>query len=167
MSFPKGHHHTAKAKAKISTALKGKRPYEMTENIRTNMSASHKGHHLSARAKKNLQIGLRKLHGTWDGVLYKNGHDKHLRRTYGVADDEYKAMLRAQRHRCAICKSQTPNRLGSKRFAIDHDHKTGKVRGLLCHKCNTALGLVGDDIETLENMMKYLKEKQNDSRKSF
>lgn len=51
---------------------------------------------------------------------------------------------------CEICG-------GSTRMAYDHNHKTGEFRGWLCMKCNTALGLVGDKVETLEKMIEYLK----------
>ncbi len=43
-----------------------------------------------------------------------------------------------------------------RRLCIDHDHRTNKPRGLLCHNCNTALGLIGDDISTLANLINYL-----------
>jgi|DEB0MinimDraft_4_1074332.scaffolds.fasta_scaffold82317_1 hypothetical protein len=52
--------------------------------------------------------------------------------------------------KCATCGS-------TNRLCIDHDHKTNKPRGLLCHNCNTALGLVGDNLETLTNLIEYLK----------
>jgi len=65
-------------------------------------------------------------------------------------------MHRKQRGRCGICGKK----LRSKRykaFAVDHDHKTGRIRGLLCAKCNTALGLLDDDIERLERAAKWIK----------
>ena len=52
--------------------------------------------------------------------------------------------------KCAACGS-------TNRLCIDHDHETNKPRGLLCHNCNTALGLVGDNLETLTNLIEYLK----------
>ncbi len=50
----------------------------------------------------------------------------------GVTDDQYERLLAAQGGHCALCPS-TPK---TRRLAVDHDHKTGKVRGLLCHRCN-------------------------------
>ena len=52
-----------------------------------------------------------------------------------------------------ICKSPP----GHKSLHIDHDHKTGKVRGLLCHGCNTAIGLMKDDVNILTKAIEYLK----------
>ena len=52
--------------------------------------------------------------------------------------------------KCEACGS-------TNRLCIDHDHKTNKPRGLLCHNCNTALGLVGDNLEILSNLIAYLK----------
>ena len=53
----------------------------------------------------------------------------------GVTDDEYARLLEAQGGGCAICGAKPKTR----RLHVDHDHKTGKVRGLLCHRCNRAL----------------------------
>lgn len=62
---------------------------------------------------------------------------------------------------CAICNQpETHTSSRSRRvkmLAIDHDHKTGHIRGLLCNNCNRAIGLLGDDIETLLNAVEYLR----------
>jgi len=61
-----------------------------------------------------------------------------LKHKYGLTADAYLDLLDRQHHKCAICgKPQTSIK---RRLAVDHDHKTGKVRGLLCFRCNTALG---------------------------
>jgi hypothetical protein len=74
-----------------------------------------------------------------------------LRITYGLTFDEYQAMAEAQGNRCAICRQEDTTRL-----AIDHDHETGKVRGLLCRRCNIALGLLGDDASQVMAAAAYL-----------
>jgi len=81
--------------------------------------------------------------------------DKHLRRTYGIDSKQFDMLLEAQNHQCAICFTTNPGGK-SGRFNVDHDHKTGKIRGLLCKSCNIALGEVGDNIHTLKNMIEYL-----------
>lgn len=60
---------------------------------------------------------------------------------YGITPDDYDRMHEAQGGRCALCRNSEANR----RLAVDHDHKTGKVRALLCARCNTALGNLRDD----------------------
>lgn len=59
-------------------------------------------------------------------------HELYVQRTYGLAPGQYDQMLENQDGRCAICRRKPRNR----RLAVDHDHNTGTVRGLLCHTCN-------------------------------
>ena len=76
---------------------------------------------------------------------------------YGMTNAAYDAMLASQGGVCAICKGCEPDRRRS-RLAIDHCHVTGHIRGLLCSRCNTALGLFGDNIPALEAAVSYLRE---------
>lgn len=57
------------------------------------------------------------------------------RRDLGITDEEYVVLLVAQGGHCALC----PNRPKSRRLHVDHDHRTGRIRGLLCHRCNRVL----------------------------
>lgn len=84
--------------------------------------------------------------------------DISLRRRYGITVDEYEAMLKQQRGVCAICLQECTS---GKSLAVDHCHKTGKVRGLLCAACNVSLGKFKDSTALLESAIKYLKEHQN------
>lgn len=78
----------------------------------------------------------------------------NLKKMYGISIDSYHSMLSSQNGKCAI---KTCNRLASeKTLHVDHDHTTGYVRGLLCHNCNTALGLVGENIQLLLDLIDYL-----------
>jgi hypothetical protein len=72
---------------------------------------------------------------------------------YGLTPEDYAKRLDDQGGRCAVCNGieQTGRAL-----AIDHDHATGEVRGLLCGRCNTALGLLGDDPTRLASALEYL-----------
>ena len=79
----------------------------------------------------------------------------HLKRKYGLTFAEFDKMLTEQNESCEICKSSVAGGK-SNRFMVDHDHKTGRVRGLLCKSCNIALGEVNDDLTTLKNMINYL-----------
>lgn len=80
-----------------------------------------------------------------------------LKYKYGITQDDYNRMLEEQEGHCYICPSTSSQNLNNEYFDIDHDHKTGKVRGLLCHKCNKALGFFQDNIEIMENALVYLK----------
>ena len=76
---------------------------------------------------------------------------------YRITEQRYFEILEKQIGLCAICGSDSPRRKGSKNFAIDHNHTTMEVRGLLCHPCNVMIGLAKDNIEVLEMAIKYLK----------
>lgn len=80
----------------------------------------------------------------------------HLKHTYGITLVDYNKMLDAQGNGCAIC-GKTPKENG-KRLDVDHDHKTGQVRGLLCTQCNMGLGCLGDSLLQLQAAVSYLKE---------
>jgi hypothetical protein len=75
-------------------------------------------------------------------------------RRYGITEDQYNLMFEAQGGQCAICKTLEPT---SKGWQIDHCHSSLKVRGILCHHCNTALGSFSDDVSRLKSAIDYLK----------
>ena len=76
-----------------------------------------------------------------------------LKRKFGITIADYDALLASQGDGCAICKSPCPT---GRRLAVDHDHATKAVRGLLCHSCNLGIGKLGDDPERLLAAAKYL-----------
>lgn len=71
---------------------------------------------------------------------------------YGLAREHYARMLTAQGGRCALCGRES----GSRALAVDHDHATGRIRGLLCSPCNTGIGGLRDDPEMLRRAIAYL-----------
>lgn len=83
----------------------------------------------------------------------------YLKTLYGITLQDYQNILRNQKYSCAICFSEK-NDLG-RYFSVDHCHNTKQVRGLLCNRCNRAIGLLKDDISLLRNAIKYL-EKSNE-----
>ncbi len=76
----------------------------------------------------------------------------HRMKCYGLSEEDYSGLLATQNGVCVICDCSLNGKA-----CIDHNHLTGRVRGLLCVKCNTMLGMAGDSVETLENAIKYLK----------
>lgn len=87
----------------------------------------------------------------WSGL---ERWDAIIRRTYGITLDQYNEMLEDQGGVCAICGK--PDEVEGRRMAIDHNHDTGEVRGLLCGNCNRGLGNFQDNIEMLEKAKDYL-----------
>jgi hypothetical protein len=82
--------------------------------------------------------------------------DTRLKRLFGIGLDEYEALRQQQNGGCAICGRQDAGRRDN-RLVVDHDHVTGAVRGLLCHRCNATLGMSGDSPERLETAARYLR----------
>jgi len=77
-----------------------------------------------------------------------------LKRIYGISIDEYNTILSNQNNCCAICNRHQIE--FKKRMHVDHCHKTGKVRGLLCSNCNQGIGHFYENINFLKNSIKYL-----------
>lgn len=76
-----------------------------------------------------------------------------LLRRYGVTLQEFNTLFDYQRGECAVCHRHP----AKQRFAVDHDHTTGAVRGLLCRRCNLALGLFNDSTDLLWKSIIYLR----------
>lgn len=96
--------------------------------------ASH--HREAVRARKDL------AHARW------------INSTYGLSKAQYDALKASQGGTCAICKRAKGT---TKRLAVDHDHRSGFVRGLLCSTCNNILGYLRDDLELAAGVHGYLK----------
>jgi hypothetical protein len=79
-----------------------------------------------------------------------------LKRKHGITLEDYERMLQEQGGVCKICKSTESNNKIRKRFAVDHDHVTGVKRGLLCDRCNRAIGLFRDDVDLVRAAGEYL-----------
>ncbi len=84
--------------------------------------------------------------------------EEHLRRAYGITIAERDALLARQGGGCAICKKPVVFGRGfSDAGHVDHCHETGKVRGILCARCNSALGKLGDSVESIrKEVLAYL-----------
>lgn len=86
-------------------------------------------------------------------------NDRYLERAYGITLEDYRRMLKEQDSKCKLCGGEgflMDTERHSVKLVVDHCHKDGHVRGLLCHNCNRALGLLQDDKETLQRAIDYL-----------
>jgi len=103
----------------------------------------------SAKNKEKLR--------TWHRDWMKSNRSKirayQMQKDYGLSIEQFDALLTSQSGKCAICKRLFINL----RNEIDHDHVTGLVRGILCQKCNTLLGMSNDSPEILLNAVSYLR----------
>ena|SRR5437867_2203783 len=110
---------------------------------------------------------LRK-HKTYNHNRYKKWYSNnklrrlndHYKRKFGITIDDYQRMLDAQGGVCKICgrSSAENDKLTWGRLVIDHDHKTGRIRGILCKRCNYAIGLMEDSVDILKKAGEYLNE---------
>lgn len=88
---------------------------------------------------------------------YRNSvRDATLRAKYGVGQADYEAMLKAQGGGCAICGRTNPGVSWGRNLHIDHDHSSGRIRGLLCQPCNTSIGKFNDDPALLRKAAAYI-----------
>lgn len=70
---------------------------------------------------------------------------------YGITAEEFEQLVAKQQGRCAIC-------LRERELTVDHDHETGRMRGLLCRPCNRCLGQIGETVETFRRIVSYLEQ---------
>lgn len=85
----------------------------------------------------------------------KAAHDRQVLATKGITGEEYRALYEAQGGKCAGPKCRATGK--SKALAVDHDHETGEIRGLLCGPHNQDIGRYGDDPANFEAMAEYLR----------
>src|SRR5574343_976377 len=107
--------------------------------------------------KKHIKSLQRKWYQENRSKQLAKGRANWLKREYDLSLEDYEAMVQSQNGKCAICDSPPGNR----RLSVDHDHKTGAIRGLLCDVCNVGLGAFQDDSQRLAGAIKYLR-KNND-----
>lgn len=84
----------------------------------------------------------------------RGAHARAIQARYGLSPEDYDRLYAVQGGRCYICRRATGR---TRRLSVDHDHITGRVRGLLCRPCNTLLGHARDDAEFFIRAIEYLK----------
>lgn len=137
--------------------------YYRRTNARDGLSYWCKDCHNDAKRRSRLSNPQRERDSnhTWR----KNNENKYklsLRRVnlkgkYGLTIEDYVRLLEKQGGKCALCGRSGTGRRTTKNYNVDHNHLTGKIRGLLCHQCNLGLGILGlDSVPRVKKLIKYL-----------
>ncbi len=124
--------------------------YEQSEKGKTVIRQYQQSEECKATARQRRQ--------SEKGKLYLRNYQ--LIQQYGITVDDFDRMFTEQEGRCAICgkhQSECPQSL-----AVDHDHETKEVRGLLCNQCNAGIGLMQDDPELLRKAIAHLENRRVD-----
>lgn len=103
--------------------------------------------------KKNRKRILKALKQNYDPKKHRIKSRKYK---YGLGEQKFNALMRAQANKCVICKRRFSWHKKNSKPHVDHSHLTDKIRGLLCSKCNLALGLFGDCPKVLRRAADYL-----------
>lgn len=96
--------------------------------------------------RERRNVYLRRWRREHPKLARKNSRKGQLKSKYGLTIEDYNRMLKQQNNKCVICKQE-------RKLVVDHDHKTGRVRGLLCNSCNRIVGIIETYSEDVE---KYL-----------
>lgn len=135
---------------------------EYAEKNRAKIAASGKAWRLAnqehkKQADKEWRLANAEQKRATNSEWYQGNKDRYraidLKRNYGITVEYYDALDKQQAGKCAICGGVNKN---GKRLAVDHEHKTGKVRGLLCLPCNLLLGNAEERVPVLVNAIEYL-----------
>ena len=134
-------------------SLSARRPAKCPDCEESDISKFYqdtKGRRTNARCKECHKIHCNK---NWHSKTPIEKQASRVNAMYGITPDEYREMHEKQQGKCAICnESPSTKRL----LHVDHCHKTNVVRGLLCSGCNTAIGLMKENVQTFLNAVKYL-----------
>ncbi len=121
-------------------------------------STNYVNNSFGIRSKCRICFNLEKRMGQSYSSLPKEQKEKYENRRrknkYGITGEDYNKLLKLQLEVCAICKQKCSS---GDNLCVDHNHETGKIRGLLCRKCNLAVNLVQENEDTVWALMDYIK----------
>lgn len=137
----------------------------MAAKLKTHCSNGHDmavtRRRLAGKSKASYCIECQKTRSTSyrkdpknDGKIRKWASVSARRSRYGLETDQFLYLVREQEERCAVCTEFLPS--DPYKVCVDHDHATGKVRGLLCRACNLGLGHFKDDLHRMKTAVEYL-----------
>lgn len=130
------------------------------EKVKAYQKAYYERNKLKIRERAKVHARLhkedrRKSSAEWKKRNPEKVKNAELKREFGITIDQYNQMLIKQNDCCAICNKHKS--LSTKMLAVDHNHKTGQVRELLCHACNTAYGFLNESEDTILKLLTYHK----------
>lgn len=156
----RAHKHLGLSKCKKQKLFEAKRSYDPVAKAAYNKKWREENRELVAENKRQWFNKNREQNIEKRKANYRKNIDAHkdamLRRNYGITLEQYNAMLASQDHGCKICKSKTSNSKAAKSLFVDHCHRTGVVRGILCNKCNAGIAYFNESKELLAEAIRYL-----------
>lgn len=132
-----------------------------------NKSKANKDGHMYMCRECGKKKSKDRYYANREDILFdlKGTHrERHLQQKYGISEQEYDKLLTKQNGVCAICERKCTKQ---KNLCVDHDHETGKVRGLLCDNCNVGLGRFKDSLKLLLKAAEYLEIPNADKEGDF
>jgi len=113
------------------------------------------GKHSTRADNKNpcCKVCVRKKNKVYRKIYPERVKNKFFKYTYGITIAEIEELSKSQNHQCAICYDDFSN----SKCCVDHNHTTGKIRKLLCSRCNLGLGLFRDNSDILSQAAQYLR----------
>ena len=143
----------------VKRLKRGQKPREFTKVVTLNMTVEEKLERTRERSKKSYAKNRDAVIARTRKFIENNPdaiRGYRLKGLYGITIAEYDALVIAQGGVCAICKTSPSEKKNHVGLYVDHNHTTGKVRGLLCRDCNSALGLFQDSQDVLKAAISYL-----------
>jgi hypothetical protein len=153
-------HYTLEAQQDIKNGLKycpGCKTKKIISSYYTNKASASGVDFYCIKCKKtqaDINYDPKKRARYYKNLNKEELKNKQLQRKFGISLEYYNQMLVEQNYKCDCCKKNVKD--NKKLLAVDHCHKTNKIRGLLCNNCNAALGFIKEDIEIAQNLINYI-----------
>lgn len=125
---------------------------EWQQKNRDKINSKNRERLKNPKLKRKQYLSNRSYQKTEKGQLCT--HRNHLKRKYGITVEMYNMIFSRQGGKCAICETEQKDL--DRRLCVDHDHSTGKIRGLLCRFCNTGVGDFKEDVDRMFRAINYL-----------
>lgn len=152
-----------KEEIKIKHKSYYERNWETLQKKRRQYIKTHKAELKAYRDTHKEQIKEWKLNNKERWKAYKKQYSRfyYLMKTYNITPEEYSQLEEQQNGKCAICGGGVEDS-NDVYLCVDHNHITGKIRGLLCRECNLGLGNFKESIEILQKAVQYMQETENE-----